>query len=124
MPSTAIVWFRRDLRVRDHPGLVNAVREHDRVVPLFVVDDRLLEGRFPSPSRAAFLASCLRELDGALRERGGRLILRRGDPRRELPALAQDVGARAVYWASDVSPYARARDAAVAEALERAGIEP
>ena len=31
MPSTAIVWLRRDLRVHDHPPLVTALAAHDRV---------------------------------------------------------------------------------------------
>ena len=44
--STAVVWFRRDLRVHDHPPLVAALREHDEVVPLFVLDPRLIGGRF------------------------------------------------------------------------------
>jgi deoxyribodipyrimidine photolyase len=36
VPSTALVWFRRDLRVHDHPGLTAAHRACDRVVPVFV----------------------------------------------------------------------------------------
>ncbi len=42
MPSTAIVWFRRDLRVHDHPALTAAAGSADRVVPAFVLDERLL----------------------------------------------------------------------------------
>ena len=42
MPDTAVVWFRRDLRVRDLPALAHACREHERVVPLFVFDPALL----------------------------------------------------------------------------------
>src|SRR4051794_23978675 len=121
--TTAVVWMRRDLRVQDHPSLSAAARAHDRVVPLFVLDDALLGGRFPSPSRAAFLFGCLRELHGALRERGGALVVREGDPRREVPALAREVRADTVYWARDVSPYARARDRAVTRALEASGVQ-
>ena len=36
MPSTAIVWLRRDLRVSDQPALRHAVDHHDHVVPVFV----------------------------------------------------------------------------------------
>ena len=73
--STAIVWFRRDLRVHDHPALTAAHREADRVVPLFVLDPRLLDaGRFPSRNRAWFMLESLRELRGALRDRGGELV--------------------------------------------------
>ena len=40
--SAAIVWLTRDLRVRDHPALRAALDAHDRVVPVFCLDDRLL----------------------------------------------------------------------------------
>jgi deoxyribodipyrimidine photo-lyase len=118
MPSTGLVWFRRDLRVHDHPPLTAAAREHDRVVGVFVLDRRLLDGRFPSPSRAWFLFECLHELRDALRERGGELVVREGAPEHELPALADELGADAVHFASDVSPFAMARDQRVEQALD------
>ena len=78
MPDTAVMWFRRDLRVRDLPALAEAAR-FDRCVPVFVFDERLLTtGRFPSAVRTAFMLGCLGVLDGALRERGGRLVIRHG----------------------------------------------
>lgn len=117
VPTTALVWFRRDLRVHDHPGLTAAHRECDRVVPVFVLDPRLLQGRFPSRNRAWFLHACLAELRGALRERGADLVVREGRPEEQLPALAANVGASAVYFASDVSPFAMARDRRVEAAL-------
>jgi deoxyribodipyrimidine photo-lyase len=121
MAPTALVWLRRDLRVHDHPPLHEALAAYERVVPVFVLDHRLLRR---SPSRAHFLLECLRELRTALRERGGELYVRRGEPARELAELARETGATAVYFASDVSPFARARDLRVAEALRGAGVEP
>ncbi|HEU4702674.1 MAG TPA: deoxyribodipyrimidine photo-lyase [Conexibacter sp.] len=122
--STAIVWLRRDLRVHDHPPLVAALAAHDRVIPAFVLDPVLLSGRFASAPRTAFMLDCLQELDEALRERGSGLVMRRGAAERELPALAQEARADAVYWASDATPYALARDRRVREALRAAGVEP
>jgi deoxyribodipyrimidine photo-lyase len=118
MSTTALVWFRRDLRVHDHPALTAAHRECDRVVPVFVLDPRLLAGRFPSPNRAWFLHGCLAELREALRERGADLVIREGRPEEELPALARECGAETLYFSSDVSPFARARDRRVAEVLD------
>src|SRR5215203_1223297 len=115
--TTALVWFRRDLRVHDHPALTAAHRECDRVVPVFVLDPRLLGGRFPSPNRAWFLHGCLVELRESLRERGADLVIREGRPERALPALARECGATALYFASDVSPFATARDRRVEAAL-------
>src|SRR5881398_2952038 len=106
MSSTALVWFRRDLRVHDHPPLRAALDAHERVVPVFVLDERLTEGRFRSANRAHFLLESLSELRRGLQERGGTLVLRHGAPERELPQLARETGATACYFASDVSPYA------------------
>jgi deoxyribodipyrimidine photo-lyase len=121
---TAIVWFRRDLRVVDHPPLAAAVRGHERVIPVFVVDRRLIEGRFPSPGRTQFLLSSLEELRGALRERGGDLLVRRGSPEDVLPALVAETGASEIFFASDVSPFARSRDARVEASLRAVGVVP
>src|SRR3954471_18208221 len=103
MPETAIVWFRRDLRVHDHPALTAAARGAERVVPVFVLDDRLLHGRFESGPRARFLLGCLHELREALRARGADLVVRTGAPERELAELAAETGASTLHLASDVS---------------------
>ncbi len=122
MPSTALLWFRRDLRLTDHPALHRTVTEFERVVPVFVLDDLLLDGRYRSGPRARFMLGCLEALDEELRRRGSALVVRHGRPERELPLLAGQVGADAVLWTSDVSPYARARDGRVTEALRAAGV--
>jgi deoxyribodipyrimidine photo-lyase len=85
---------------------------------VFCLDDRLLRGRHASGPRTQFLLECLRDLDGALRGRGSQLVVRRGAPERELPALAAEVGARIVHCAGDVGPFSRRRDARVAKAIE------
>jgi deoxyribodipyrimidine photo-lyase len=120
--STAIVWFRRDLRVHDHPALAAALAEHERVVPLFVLDDALLDGRYCGAPRAAFMLRCLTALDGELRDRGSGLVVRHGRPADEVPALARELDAAAVFWTSDVAPYARRRDRRVTERLRDAGV--
>jgi len=123
MPTTALLWYRRDLRVADHPALTLAAREYDRVVPVFVLDDTLLHGRFASSPRTAFMLGCLRALDEALRGLGSGLVVRHGRPEDELVALAGEAGAQAVLWTSDVAPYARARDSRVTGALRAAGVQ-
>jgi deoxyribodipyrimidine photo-lyase len=122
--GTGIVWFRRDLRVHDHPPLQAALERNERVACVFVLERRLLEGRFPSPHRAWFLRECLSELRGALRERGGELLVLDGPAERALPRLAAELGATAVHFASDVSPFAMGRDRRVEAALREAGVEP
>ena len=113
----SLVWFRRDLRVHDHPALV-AAADVGRPVPVFCFDSRLLHGRHGSGPRGRFMLECLRDLDEPLRKRGSGLVVRDGPPEREIPRLAAEVGAREVHVTADVGPYARRRDDAVAAALE------
>jgi deoxyribodipyrimidine photo-lyase len=124
MSSTALVWFRRDLRVHDHPPLRAALDACERVVPVFVLDDALLHGRHVSPARTRFMLECLHDLRTALQERGGNLVVARGTPERELTRLAAEHGAEAVYFASDASPFAMTRDKRVEAALREQGVEP
>lgn len=112
---TAVVLFTRDLRIHDHPGLSEAARSSERIVPLFVLDDRLLR-RLDSPNRVAFLLDALEDLRRSLRERGADLIVRRGDPVAETLRVACAVRADAVFVGADASAYARARESRLARA--------
>jgi deoxyribodipyrimidine photo-lyase len=115
--STAIVWFRRDLRVHDLPALAEAAGANEHVLPLFVFDPVLLGGRFRSAGRTAWMLDALRALDGQLRERGGRLAVRHGRPEEVLPEVAAEVGAAAVHVSEETTGFSRGRDDRVAEAL-------
>ncbi|MFC9660348.1 cryptochrome/photolyase family protein [Nocardia sp. NPDC127606] len=110
--SVAIALFTRDLRVHDNPVLTAAVREADRVVPLFVVDEVLVPDRCP-PNRAHFLAAALAELDKELRALGGTLVVRRGAVADVLDGVIEETGATSVHLAEDVSRYSRQREQAL-----------
>jgi deoxyribodipyrimidine photo-lyase len=112
------MWFRRDLRLADNPALVEAAREHDRVVALFV-DDAHLRGP-AGANRRWFLAGCLAELD---ERTGGHLVVRRDTPARAVLAVARQAGAEAVYVAEDAGPYGTDRDDEVRRALAHDGVE-
>jgi deoxyribodipyrimidine photo-lyase len=117
-----IHWFRRDLRLHDNSALAAAARDSGgAVLPVFILDDAILAGRFSSPARTAFLLAGLHALDADLRTRGLRLIVRRGEPLREIMRLAGESGARGVYWNRDYTPYAIRRDSAIKSALGDAG---
>jgi deoxyribodipyrimidine photo-lyase len=107
--KTAIVLFTRDLRVHDNIALATAAREADRLVPLFVFDDAILESPFARPNRIAFLLDALRDLDSSLVRRGGRLVVRSGEVVAETLTLARGVGAQQLFVAEDASGYAQKR---------------
>ncbi len=118
----ALVWFRRDLRLHDHPALCAALGRHDRIVPVFVLEDRLLHGRHASGPRTAFLLECLQDLDGQLAECGARLVIRHGPAEKELPALAAETGATEVHLTADPGPYEASRGRRVRAALAEADV--
>ncbi|CAI9399185.1 cryptochrome/photolyase family protein [Nocardioides sp. T2.26MG-1] len=119
-PTPAIMWFRRDLRLRDNPALLEAATDGP-VLPLFVLDPRLWGPA--GPSRRAYLTASLRALDASLREHGTRLSVLHGDPAHQVPLAAGAVGARRVHAAGDYGPYGRQRDGAVEHALAGAEVE-
>lgn len=110
--ETALVWFRRDLRVHDQPVFEAAAARARRSLAVFVLDERLLGPA--GPARRTFLFRSLRDLDESL---GGRLLVVRGDPAEAIPKLAGAVGAGSVHIAADFGPYGRERDEAVEKAL-------
>ncbi|WP_440098800.1 cryptochrome/photolyase family protein [Streptosporangium sp. H16] len=114
MTDTVIVLFSRDLRVHDHPALAAACERARHVIPLFVADPAI-----PSGNRGGFLAECLADLRGSLRERGGELVVRHGDPVAETMRLAEETKAQAVHTSLDVSTLARRRQRRLAEECDR-----
>lgn len=112
-----IHWFRRDLRLTDNTALAAAGETGAPIIPVFIFDPAIVESPQVSLPRLGFLLKGLEALDQSLRERGSRLVIRRGDPRTILPELVKQFGAAAVYCNRDVTPFARRRDAEVEAAL-------
>lgn len=115
--STAVWWIRRDLRLADNPALTAALAQADQVIPLFILDPHLTEAPTTGAKRLAFLFDGLRALDADLRTRGSRLLVLRGAPLTLLRSLLESTQARAIVAQADVSPYARQRDAEIAQRL-------
>jgi deoxyribodipyrimidine photo-lyase len=113
--DTAVALFTRDLRVHDNPALAGACGRARQVVPLFVVDPALTV----PPNRARFLADSVAALREELRERGGDLVIRKGDPVAEAIRLAARTAAGAVFVAADVSRYAARRERRLARECDR-----
>ncbi|MBK9712900.1 MAG: deoxyribodipyrimidine photo-lyase [Kouleothrix sp.] len=121
---TYIHWFRRDLRLRDNPALLAALRASaGRVVPVFVLDDAILRAPDTAAARVVFLLDSLRALDQALRDRGSRLIVRRGPPAQRLSELAEQAGAVGLCFNRDYTPFTQDRDQAVHATMAARGVE-
>lgn len=123
MPAPALVWFRRDLRDHDHAALGAAIASGAPVHCAFVFDTDILDA-LPErrDRRLEFILGSLRELDAALRQRGGGLLVRHGRAVDEIPALARQLGVGAVFANRDYEPAAKQRDTTVERRLAEQGI--
>ncbi|RKT79890.1 deoxyribodipyrimidine photo-lyase type I [Terracoccus luteus] len=109
--TVAILWFRRDLRLHDHPALLAAIEAADEVLPLFVIDPHLMSRGTPRSER---LLASLAALGKDTRDT---LVIRRGDPVEVVARVAKQAGARTVHVSRETTPYGRERDEAVEKAL-------
>jgi deoxyribodipyrimidine photo-lyase len=115
-----ILWFRRDLRLGDHPMLAAAVATGRPLVPVFVLDPET-EAIGAAPKWRLGLS--LAAFATALRGIGSRLILRRGPALQILRDLVAETGAGGVWWSRLYDPASVARDTKVKAALKADGAE-
>jgi deoxyribodipyrimidine photo-lyase len=115
-----ILWFRRDLRLADHPALTAACASGRPVIPVFIHDDTIETLGAAAKFR---LGRGVEVFASALAGQGSRLILRRGKALDVVKSLVAETGAGAVFWSRAYEPAGQARDAAVKAALRAGGVE-
>ncbi len=115
-----LLWFRRDLRLSDHPAVCAAAATGRPVIPVFVFDD-LVRGLGAAPKWRLGLG--LEAFASRLRDVGSRLILRRGNALNVLQELITETGAASVFWTRAYDPDAIARDTRIKATLTDGGID-
>jgi deoxyribodipyrimidine photo-lyase len=114
-----ILWFRRDLRLDDHPMLAAAIATGRPLIPVFILDPET-EALGAAPKWRLGLG--IAAFAEALASVGSRLVLRRGDALGVLTALIAETGAAGVMWSRLYDPASKARDTAVKTALKARGL--
>ena len=118
--SPIILWYRRDLRLGDHPALTEAVASGRPVIPLFIHDDVVARQGAAARFRLGLSVGSLAD---DLRAVGSQLVLRKGKALDVLRDLIAETGAGAVYWTRLYDPIAKARDTEVKSVLKEDGID-
>ena len=108
-----IIWFRRDLRIGDHPALLEAIKNSDEIVPLFILDKSQIAEA--GAKLLAYMGQSLRALDESL---GNKLHIIEGDQVEILKDLIARYNVKEVHISDEYERYGAARDARV----EAAGI--
>ena len=117
----ALLWFKQDLRLDDHPAL-QAGLSAECLLPVFVFDPVQLQTcafgtRRLGVHRARFLLESLMALDGALRLRGSHLLVLPGAPEQVIPRLVSQLGLDRVLTLEEIAPDERVQLARVQDAL-------
>ena len=120
--KTALMWFRRDLRVYDNTAFLRAAAAAETIIPVFIVEEAFRTGRDVGAIRLQFLFDSLRVLQNSLAELGYPLVVRHGRSETEIPKLCREIEAQAVFCNKRPEPYAQARDSRVFNALNSLGI--
>ena len=107
----SIIWFRRDLRISDHPALNAAIASADEIIPVFILDPK--QNKQSGGKRLAYMSQSLRELDRTL---GNSLHAMVGDQATVLKELMARYNATEVHISEEFEPYGLARDRKVEEA--------
>ncbi|MEP4196077.1 MAG: deoxyribodipyrimidine photo-lyase [Aliishimia sp.] len=118
MTAPTIIWFRRDLRLSDHPAL-SAACAAGPVIPVFIHDETVAElGAAPKWRLGLGIA----HLSESLAAKGSQLVLRKGNALAILRGLIAQTGAKSVVWSRLYDPQAIARDTDVKAALKADGV--
>lgn len=117
MPDPTLLWFRRELRLSDQAALTAAAGEGP-VIPVYILDDETPRHRKMGGASRWWLHHSLASLDKSLREKGSRLILRRGKSDEVLAKLAEETGAGRVHCIRHYEPWWRNAERAVAKRLD------
>ena len=120
--ASALVWFRRDLRLTDNPALQAALDAGLQPIPVYIHAPDEEAPWQPGGASKAWLARSLRSLDADLRKLGSRLLILRGSSLEELEKLVEASQAEAVFWNRLYEPASIARDKRVKEALRARGL--
>jgi|GEM_PF-2789489 len=116
-----IVWMRHDLRVRDNPALLGALKDADAVIPMVVLERFCDDREQWSLPRRRHYASMVAGLSAELERRDCGLVVRHGDPLFELVRVLEYAQADGVYFCRHNDPRAMADELRVYNKLVAMG---
>ncbi|MBO1902504.1 deoxyribodipyrimidine photo-lyase [Leucobacter weissii] len=117
-----VVWFRDDLRISDHPALLEASLDPDGLVCVYILDEESPGIRPLGGAAKWWLHHSLSALDEDLRGLGAPLVLRRGPAEEVLPELVAEASADRVLWNRRYGAAERALDTRLKSALRERGV--
>ena len=120
MQQVSIFWFRRDLRLDDNLGFLQALKSDYNVLPVFIFDSEILDELPKDDARVTFIYERLQKMRRQLQEEyGSSLALFYGKPIDIWNQILEDYSVAEVYTNHDYEPYARQRDEQIKNLLKK-----
>lgn len=116
-------WFRRDLRLEDNNGLFKALNSRQKVIPIFIFDEEILDKLPKDDARVSFIYDTLLNIDKALKQQKSSLQVEVGNPLEVWKKIINKFNIETVFTNKDYEPYAIKRDKKVEEFLEAQNIQ-
>ncbi|HWS40729.1 MAG TPA: deoxyribodipyrimidine photo-lyase [Arenimonas sp.] len=120
--ATALVWLRRDLRLKDNPVLANAIADGYQPLLVYIHAPHEESPWAPGQASSAWLHFSLQQLAIEIEQLGGKLQIASGDSLPMLQSYQQQTGAQALYFNTLYEPIALSRDAKIKQEFERLGL--
>ena len=114
--SLSIHLFRRDLRLDDNTALIAALSQSEKVMPVFIFDERqLTDNPYKGNNSFEFMLNSLTELDEALKQKGSQLYCFKGIAHEILIRIFSSMIVDALFVNRDYTPFSKKRDEGIAE---------
>lgn len=121
--SLSLVWLRRDLRLHDNAALYHALRSGKPVLPVFIFDKAILDALDDKHDRrVTFLVQEIERLRDELAKLGSTIYVEYGKPEDVWKTLMTKYTIDAVYTNYDYEVYAKDRDKAIGDLLDKKGV--
>lgn len=122
--KVSIFWFRRDLRLDDNLGFLQALKGEYPILPVFIFDKDILSELPNDDARVSYIFEQLQIMRKELQENYESSIGMFYDkPINVFEKLLEDYDIQAVFTNTDYEPYAKERDCQIQNLLENKEIE-
>jgi deoxyribodipyrimidine photo-lyase len=123
--TKSIFLFHRALRLDDNIGLLNAQRESNHVIPVFIFTPEQItsSNKFRALNSIAFMLEALQDLNDSLKKLGSKLYMFYGKQHEILEDIFDnDPDIDAIFMNKDYTPYAIERESKIQKVVDKKGI--
>ncbi|SDS56271.1 deoxyribodipyrimidine photo-lyase [Maribacter dokdonensis] len=122
--EVSLFWFRRDLRLDDNVGFLEALKSNHQVLPIFIFDKEILSKLPENDARVSFIHDTLQRMRKQLQEESeSSIAMYHGSPIDTFKTIIEDYNVKTVFTNRDYEPYAKNRDKKISDFLKENDIE-